>query len=317
MEEIEDFISQWRDRSPYIVAHTSGSTGTPKEIRLLKEDMRMSARATNAFFGIGHDSLLALPLSVGYIAGKMMVVRALEAGCRLLPLPVSNHIDLDGLPGPVDLLPVVPSQVDSLVAVSGLRDRVRNVLAGGAALSDSRAAALASTGVKAYIGYGMTETCSHVALSEIDGPLDGAPRLYHAMPGISFATDSRGCLEIVAPHFSFGRLTTNDIVELTATDSFRWLGRYDNVINTGGIKLFAEDIERLYAPALGDRDYFVKGEPDDKWGTALVLVVEGRDEEAPEIGRRLDALGLDHVRLPKKIRMLASLPRTANGKIRR
>ena len=112
MATVEDFINEWRDASDYIVAHTSGSTGQPKEIRLLKSDMAASAKATNAFFGIDSRSVIGLPLSVDYIAGKMAVVRSLLAGCRLLEMPVSNELHIDSR---VDLLSVVPSQVDSLL----------------------------------------------------------------------------------------------------------------------------------------------------------------------------------------------------------
>ncbi len=312
---VKEFLEEWNSPEPYVIAHTSGSTGKPKEIRLLKEDMWLSARATNRFFGIGSQSLLALPLSPDYIAGKMMIVRACEVGCQLMELPVSNVIDLDMLPRAVDLLPVVPSQVDALVARCDFPDKVRNLLVGGSALSPERASAIAATGVKAYLGYGMTETCSHVALSEISG--DGKPAVYRAMPGISFSVDNRACLVVEAPHFSFRRLVTNDVVELLDSRTFHWKGRFDNVINSGGIKLFPEELEKLYAPVLAGRNFYLIGRPDTKWGTALVLVVEGEKEDAGNIIRRLEDIGISGPRLPRRIEFIQEFPRTASGKIRR
>ena len=105
MAEINDFIREWESDCDYIVAHTSGSTGTPKEIRLPKSDMRVSAKATNSRFGITRRSVIAAPLSVDYIAGKMMCVRAIEAGCELLEMPVSNKVIIDRR---IDLLAIVP-----------------------------------------------------------------------------------------------------------------------------------------------------------------------------------------------------------------
>ena len=139
---LDEFRRQWLSPEPYIVAHTSGSTGTPKEIRLLKADMRLSARATNSRFGIKPDSVLAIPLSMDYIAGKMMAVRAFEAGCRLIELPVSNRIELNE---PVDLLAIVPSQVDSIVSDANAH-RIRNVIIGGARLDNTRRSMLAEIG---------------------------------------------------------------------------------------------------------------------------------------------------------------------------
>lgn len=160
MATLSDFLCEWDNSSPFIVAHTSGSTGTPKEIHLLKEDMRRSARATNSFFGIDSNSVLGIPLSMDYIAGKMMAVRAIEAHCRLLELPVSNRIEL---PEDVDLLSVVPSQAAVLLNNEPSLKRAGCLLIGGAPLDISTEQRLFGAGVEAYVGYGMTETCSHVA----------------------------------------------------------------------------------------------------------------------------------------------------------
>lgn len=308
MATVADFIRQWRDATDYIVAHTSGSTGEPKEIRLLKSDMAASARATNAFFGITGSSVIGLPLSVDYIAGKMAVVRSLLVGCRLLELPVSNDLHIESR---IDLLSVVPSQVDSLISDPRLADKVGAVIVGGAALSPARREALVATGVRAFASYGMTETCSHVALCDMADGNDG----YRAMPGITFSVDARGCLVVEAPAFSFRRLVTNDIVTLVDSSSFTWRGRYDNVINSGGIKFAAEELERLYSPFITE-PFYVTSVPDDKWGEAIAVVVEGDTSSADAMLAVLrDNIG--HRRCPKKIIAVDSLERTSNGKIKR
>lgn len=307
-----EFIDEWKDGRPYIEAHTSGSTGTPKAIRLLKSDMRQSARATNAFFGIDESSVLVSPLSTDYIAGKMMVVRALEAGCRLVQIPVSNTIEWPVGVERARLLPIVPSQIAGLLAAPQLARHIDALLIGGAAPSAEQCRALEDAGYNAYISYGMTETCSHVALARASD----LRRVFHAMPGITFETDADGRLAICAPAFSFGRLQTNDVVELIDSTSFCWRGRADGVINSGGIKLFPEELEALYSSALAGRAFYVRKQPHPVWGEAVELVVEGAGDEA-ELLSALRATIADPRRLPKTVRFIAELPRTSNGKIRR
>lgn len=308
----EDFFREWHSSVPYVNARTSGSTGTPKDIRLLKTDMLCSARATNAFFGIGVSSMLVCPLSLDYIAGKMMAVRALAAGCRIMFVEPSNDLLLPG-DITVDLLPVVPSQLASLLARPAMLSRVRNLLIGGAAPSAESCRALSDAGVNAFISYGMTETCSHVALARADD----ADRVYRAMPGISFAKDDDGRLIICAPAFSFRRLQTNDVVALCDSTSFRWLGRADNVINSGGIKLFAEQLEALYAPYMDEIPFYVTSVPDQKWGQAVLLVAETAQDNLDNIRTSLACHITNHRLLPKQYRAVDTLPRTSNGKPRR
>ena len=308
----DDFIAQWLSPQPYIEAHTSGSTGKPKPIRLLKDDMRASARATNAFFGIGRESMLVCPLSPDYIAGKMMAVRALEAACRIVFVEPSNAPHIPGEDA-IDLLPVVPSQLASLLGQAPLLARVRNLLIGGAAPSAADCEALGRAGVRAYISYGMTETCSHVALALASD----TDRVYRAMPGISFSSDGTGRLRIIAPEFSFGSLQTNDIVQLLDSSSFRWLGRADNVINSGGIKLFAERLEALYAPVMGGIPFYVTARADSKWGQAVEIVAETDTATLSHIAVRLAQQIADHRMLPKHYTAVNTIPRTANGKIKR
>lgn len=311
MERTAEFIDEWLSDAPFVVAHTSGSTGAPKEIRLQKSDMRASARATNAFFGLGHGSLAALPLSVDYIAGKMMLVRGMEGGYEVVPLEVSNTITLPDDGRVFDLVPIVPTQAESLLRRPEYAGRIRNLLIGGASPDAGTLRRLCRAGYNTFISYGMTETCSHVALARADD----ASMLFRAMPGISFATDADGRLIVKAPAFSFKELKTNDIVELTGPGAFRWRGRADNVINSGGLKLHPEELERLYAPYMQGRGFYVAGRDSERWGRVAVLVVEG-DADGAEI---LDTLrrNIDHKLCPKRVENVAALPRTANGKIRR
>lgn len=165
---------------------------------------------------------------------------------------------------------MVPSQALWLAEHQESLNNVRNMIVGGGEITPRLRTMLSQLHVNAYATYGMTETCSHVALSRIAEPAQP----FEALPPVTFATDHRGCLAINAPQFSFKHLQTNDIVDLLAPDRFYWRGRYDNVVNTGGIKVFPEELERKISH-LFTRRFYISSRPSDKWGQELVLKIEG------------------------------------------
>lgn len=310
MEELNRFIAEWNNDKDYVEAHTSGSTGKPKSIRLLKSDMRTSARATCTFFGITDRTTVGMALSTDYIAGKMMVVRALETGARLVQIKPSTELDLGCIDGDIDLFSIVPAQTLSFITHPEWSAKVHNLLIGGSAPSEDMLHQLTLLGYHVWISYGMTETCSHVALARGDD----SRRIFRAMPGITFSTTSDGRLIIHAPAFSFVKLVTNDIVELISPERFRWRGRADGIINSGGLKFVPEELEALYAPFIEGR-FYVSHIADSVWGQAIVLIVE---EGSPDmIAATLRDNIPDHRRLPKHIFIKHNLPETSNGKIRR
>ncbi|MCM1518388.1 MAG: AMP-binding protein [Pseudoflavonifractor sp.] len=309
--EVEKFLDQWFDSNDYITAHTSGSTGRPKEIRLFKSDMRASAEATCRFFGIDGRSTLLLPLSAGYIAGKMMIVRSLLSGARLIVEQPSNQPKQRDY-GLIDLLAIVPSQLAWFISNPSMASRVKSVIIGGGAMSPEQEKQAAALPWHAYATYGMTETCSHVALRDVSA----GERLFKALPGITFSTDDRGCLAIDMPAFSFGRVVTNDIVTLADNRTFEWRGRHDNVINSGGIKIFPEELERRLD--FIDKPFFIIGRPSPKWGEEVVLYIE--DESASiDILLLHDSITrhIGRVLAPKEIVVVSRFERTDSGKIKR
>lgn len=305
----EQFLNQWFNSEPYVVAQTSGSTGKPKDILLPKQQMEASAKATNSFFGLDDTSVFHCPLSASYIAGKMMLVRALVAHGTCIMEDPSNHPAFM----PCDLLAIVPTQVDHLFKHPHLAPLIKNIIIGGSALSGIRARKLVETGFHAFETYGMTETCSHVALREVATSESN----FIALPGITFRLTDGSRLVINAPALGIEGLVTNDVAELTGPNQFRLLGRADNVINSGGIKLHPEVIERkIHAFAPDDfPPFYLTGIPDEKWGQALQMVVE-----------QASAFSLTHIKsllrhnlpphlMPKSILILKQLPRTATGKL--
>lgn len=308
--EAEKFIEEWNSPTPYVIARTSGSTGTPKEIRLLKTDMRASAKATIKFFGLHSGSWLHLPLSPDYIAGKMQIVRALESGAALTVEEASNHplSDLGLNSGRrISLLPVVPSQVSGVLS-SGFTDRIDNMIIGGAPLAPVDEQRIIDSGIPSFATYGMTETCSHVALRRLGS------ECFSALPGFSFSIDPRGCLVISSDTMSFGRLVTNDIVELDSPQTFRWRGRIDNVINSGGLKISPEEIEKKIARLFPDgTSFYITSRPSDRWGEEAVLVTD-----MPGPTENLMAMieaEVGHLRAPKALIFDSDIQRTSSKKI--
>lgn len=312
-DAVRSFIEEWNSDAPYIIAHTSGSTGKPKEIRLLKSDMLRSASATCTKFDIGRDSVMVLPLSADYIAGKMMIVRAMVAQAHLwVEVPSNRPLIRDY--GLIDLLPVVPSQLEWLLENIHLLSCVRNLIVGGGVISSALEVQLRTSGVNAYATYGMTETCSHVALRKIG--VDSA--VYEALPGIVFDVDERGCLIINADGFSFGSLATNDVVSLVDCTHFRWKGRWDNVINTGGIKVFPEKVEQRISSVMSLPPFYLIGRPSEKWGEEVVMYIEGDSENVDivDIASCLKNV-LNRYEIPKEIITVSKFECTASGKIKR
>jgi O-succinylbenzoic acid--CoA ligase len=242
----------------------------------------------------------------------MMIVRSLVAECELhISEPSLNPLTGFESLEKIDLIPIVPAQLPALLAHGNRSGRIGNIIIGGAPLSYDQEKAVAESGLNAYATYGMTETCSHVALRKI-----GKDSFYTALPGYSFSTDSRGCLVIKSNQMSFKTLVTNDCVEILSDTQFKWLGRADNVINTGGIKVFPEKIEAQLAPLIKNRAFYITGRPSDRWGTEIVLVIEGSGFDKDHFFKQASEI-LPSRLLPKAIVEKEEIPRTSSGKIKR
>lgn len=317
-DKLEEFRKEWLSDTDFIVARTSGSTGTPKEIHLLKDKMKESARRTIRFFGLNGSSYLYSCVSCAFVGGKMMAVRSWELGCRF-GFEEPGIIPLEGKEfardEKIDLISVVPSQMLSLIQRPEVCSHVSRFLIGGAPVSLSLRRAIVEAGVEAWESYGMTETCSHVALRRVSVP----QMPFHPLPGVEVELDERNCLIIMVDGDSF---VTNDIAELTSGGGFSILGRYDNVIITGGKKLNPELIEKKLEEwlsrhyGLTDGNYAISSLPDEKWGDKCVLVVEG-EADIPCIRALKESGILQNWEYPKEIISLRSFPVTPNGKLDR
>jgi O-succinylbenzoic acid--CoA ligase len=319
-QEAFTFCKDWLAGKNHFVQATSGSTGTPKLQEITRQQLVASATATGAFFGVNSEFKLLCCLNPAYIAGKMMLVRALVWDCEIT-LVEPNAAPLASQEELFDLVAMVPLQVEtSLSSPSSLEKlkAIQKVLIGGAPLSDSLHTALCKEGIAAWQTFGMTETVSHIALAPI-----GTGKLYYeALPGVEIGVSENQCLWIQSPMSGSEKIQTNDIIELRSKNTFTWLGRVDFVVNSGGIKLFPEQLERRIAPLLEKTcpgcAYFLFGEKDSRLGEQLVLYVEGTGEENKRLA--LEA-GLKQIlgkyEVPKKIYFKAAFAYTPTRKINR
>ena len=277
---LEEFLAQWNDTSDVIEVHTSGSTGKPKRLLVEKRRMVNSARITCDFLGLkeGDSALLCMPLD--YIAGKMVVVRSQVSHLHLISVMPSSH-PLKDVTQPIDFAAMVPLQVYSSMQEPAERERllsIRHLIIGGGAIDDSLESQLQQFPNAVWSTYGMTETLSHIALRRISG--ENSSLWYSPLDGVDVSLSSDSCLEIYAPQVNPEKLHTNDIAELRTlpdgSKEFRILGRKDNVIDSGGIKIQAEEVERLLRPHLSC-GFMITKVSDARLGEAVTILIESDD----------------------------------------
>jgi len=306
------FILDFLSDKDYVEQESSGTTGEKKTYKLTKKAMIESAKLTTAFFNLkfGQKALLCLPID--YIAGKMMIVRALVAGLNLFWEEPSSMPELSNY-GKICFCAMVPFQVYNSFSNYEFFKNIDNLIIGGSEMRNELFAMFRDINNKTYETYGMTETCSHIALRRISG--NDPEKYFTTLPGVSVEADDRNCLIINAP-FLDSPVKTNDVVEIVNNNQFTWKGRFDNLINSGGIKTNPEELEMLISEVI-DLEFAVIGIPDEKLGQKIVLVVESdRKHNESEIINLISEV-VEKEQVPKEIIYLEKLPRSSSYKIDR
>ena len=299
-QQIGLFLLNWFDESDTLVLTTSGTTGPPKKITLPKQALVESAKATAQFFQLGAGISALLCMSVQFIAGKMMLVRAMQLGWQLDAIqPQANP--LQKVDKGYDFAAMVPLQVaNSLDKLNS----IKLLLIGGAPLPAALKNTLLACKINAFESYGMTETVTHIAVKSINEPY------FTALPGVQFTTNDSECLCINAPRIAPFLLETKDVVKLINETQFAYIGRADSVINSGGVKLFPELIEQKLESKIPHRFYII-GKPDETWGEKVVLVIEADRYELPT-----EIFGeLGKFEKPKEVLFYHPFQETASGKV--
>ncbi len=311
----EVFLKSWFDENDSIIVQTSGSTGTPKEINIQKQFMLNSAKSTGVYFDLIAGTTALLCMSSDFIAGKMMWVRALSLGWELDVVSISSN-PLNETEKNYDFAAMVPLQVFNSI---NQLNSVKTLIVGGGVVSKELKSFLCDLSTQVYATYGMTETVTHIAVKKLNHIQDNTVEYYNTLPSVKITKDTRGCLVIDAPLVSNKKIITNDLVKLTSDNMFEWLGRYDTIINSGGIKLIPEKIENKISKIISN-SFFMAGLKDAYLGEKLVLIVEGQGETIDtnnKIKIYLKNIPLKPYEVPKEIYFVGNFERTDTGKIKR
>ena len=311
LQDLEAFLQEWQNDKPTVWVYTSGSTGTPKPMQVEKERMMASARLTCSFLGLkeGDSALLCMPLQ--YIAGKMVVVRSLVAGLNLIPVAPSGH-PLKEMKEAPTFAAMIPMQVYNSLQVpeeQALLREIKQLIIGGGAIDDQLANELKDFPNAVWSTYGMTETLSHIALRRLNGK--DASDWYTPFYNVSIRLSEEGTLIINAPNVCADELITNDIVEINKEEKFRILGRKDNTINSGGVKIQIEQVEATLKEHL-DIPFQITARKDAKFGEIVVLIYNKVKDEA--LVRQVCEEALPTYWVPKAYIALDELPLTGTGK---
>jgi O-succinylbenzoic acid--CoA ligase len=308
------FLNEWFNDSPVITVHTSGSTGVPKELIARKDQMMQSARLTCEFLNLQAGDTALLCMNLRYIGAMMVVVRSLVAGLNLIVRPASGH-PLSDISVPLKFAAMVPLQVYNTLHTREEKEQLKQteiLIIGGGAVDEALEAEIKSLPIAVYSTYGMTETLSHIALRRLNG--NSASDHYYPFSSVELSLSPENTLVIKAPLVCDDILQTNDIARIYPDGSFIILGRKDNVINSGGIKIQAEEVEKLLRPFI-PVPFVITTVSDPRLGQAVTLLIEGQ-LDMEELKNKVQEI-LSPYHRPKYIRMVDLIPQTGNGKINR
>jgi O-succinylbenzoic acid--CoA ligase len=308
------FLEEWFSEQETVNVQTSGSTGVPKVFAIQKKNMINSAEMTCNFLGLKEDDTALICLPIEYISGKMMVVRSFVKKLKLIVAEPSVK-PIEHLETEIDFCAMTPLQVENSLDKIHL---IKNLIIGGAGVSESLKTKLSKNKAESttqnfiFETYGMSETLSHIALKQL---MPQAEDYFTIFENVEISKDERGCLRIFAPDVNAEVLQTNDLVEITNGNQFRFLGRLDNVINSGGAKIFPEELEALVKKEISNEVVFI-GIQDELLGQKLVAVIEGEKSEG--ITKKIMEIPFEKsFHKPKEIIFIEKIPRTPNGKVHR
>lgn len=314
-QECKEFIQEWNKEEEYILQKTSGSTGQPKQIKVLKSKILASAKATGDFFNLENFNSVLLCISPKFIGGKMLIVRAIKYNLNIICAPIDNN-PLKDLNTKIDFVSMVPLQVKETLDKNPEKfNFVEIVIIGGAPVQKDLIDKLQSFKTRFYSTYGMTETVSHIALKPLNNKkVENLNDKYLAI-GQTYFEEENGNLIINAPHLGISSLKTNDLVELYDDKSFKWIGRSDFIINSGGIKVIPEKIEDELSRILTPNTFMISSKKDKILGEKVVLI-STKKVDKKKIKEYLLNKGFRY-EVPKEIIISDDLLRLPNGKINR
>lgn len=317
-----DFCRAWFSGQELFKLSTSGSTGIPKEITFTRDQLIASATMTQSALSLKPETSALVCLDTKYVGGQMMLVRSFVVGMNLIAVdPVANPLTKIPSNQKIDFAAFVPYQLQAILdATPDHLENIRVAIIGGAPVSESTKRKIMSSKCELYATYGMTETISHIALMKLNGP--NKETSFKTLKGVSIQLDDRGCL-VINTNFLNQPVVTNDMVELISDHQFNWLARWDNIINTGGVKVSPEKIESRLESIFEELNlsnrFFIAAFPDNQLGERVNLIVEGESLSLPVIEKLWEAMRskLSKYEVPKEIRFAPGFEETNTGKINR
>lgn len=318
-EEIHcfEFIKEWFSEKDFFIVPTSGSTGIPKLIKITRQQMQYSAKMTGKALKLKKGMNAFICLSTQHIAGKMMLVRAFELDLNLTIVSPASNPFINFSPSKIDFIALVPFQLQTILESNKnyYLENCHAIIIGGAPVSYDLEQKIQTVNSPIFGTYGMTETVSHIALKKLNGIKKDV--FFHCLPNVIIKQDERNCLSIESPVSNNETLITNDLVNIISPTSFEWLGRVDNVINSGGIKIQIEQVEQkiielFYKKNIKNR-FIIGGINDKQFGTKVILLIEGKCDFKLEWLHNI----LTKYELPKALFFTPLLIETKTGKINR
>lgn len=336
-DKVLKFKDLWESGQEEFTIQTSGSTGIPKQIVLHRKQMIASAKMTAKAFDLQEGDTAFCCLNIDYIAGMMMLVRAFEIGMDLIVVePSSNpfvgiekHLYLLNSNRGHNFFAFVPLQIQTILdetpALGEILNSAKAIIIGGAAVSETILEKIQKIYRPIYATYGMTETITHIAIRRLNGA--EKDDFFNTLDGVDIKLNENNCLMIKSKAIGNEWIITNDVAEIINGSSFVLHGRIDNIINSGGVKIQLEKIEKVGEPILRklqlfDR-YFVYSLPDKKLGERLILVIENKTKS--ELMSVVDAMKIDIIKafkeilpkfeVPKEVFFVEKMIETPTGKI--
>ena len=341
-KKVFDFKKAWVSGQETFEIQTSGSTGKPKKILLHRKQMLASVKMTAKAFNLKEGDTAFCCLNIEYIAGMMMLVRAFEIGMDLLIVePKSNpfediekHLYILKANRGQNFFAFVPLQFQTLLESTPIFSEILNsakaIIIGGAAVNDAILEKVQKIYRPVYVTYGMSETITHIAIKRING--SEKEDFFNTLDGVDIQLNNESCLMIKSKTTNGQWITTNDVAEIINGSSFVLHGRIDNVINSGGVKIQLEKIEKAAESVLNKLNteeqkfkgrYFVFSLPDEKLGERLVFVLEKETKDA--FPSKADATKIDIIQgfkeklpkfeVPKEVFFVEKMLETPTGKI--
>ncbi len=327
---------QWMQGNTDFTINTSGSTGPAKAISLSREQLLASAKTTGDFLDYQKGETMLVCLPTNRIGGMMQLIRAMEFGLST-SLKVTGagrredgEIEAGGLgsryrPSPLERgwgevsveaihTSLTPHLLYKLLAQQNghqILSSFKTILIGGSGVNKELKEKLSGFKNSIYQTYGMTETCSNIAMMRLSQLSEDH---FKPLPGVQIAVDDDGCLRICCPATTNEWIKSNDLVQIHNDNSFDFLGRADFVINSGGVKINPEWLELEIATLFAGRTFMVSSKPSEVYGEEVVMVLESIEDidQIKLLNEIRKKVGRIHC--PKKIIEVAAIPLTATHK---